>query len=209
MRNDYNSVAGYYDRLSRLVFQRSIIKAQQYLIDFISDNNKVLLVGGGTGWILDEIARLKKKNISVVYVEKSSKMIELSKKRKHENVTVEFVNAGIESYTTGDHFDVILTPFLFDNFIEKKIQYVFKRLDALLIPKGFWLYADFVNYKEVQRAWKQYFLKTMYVFFSFAANIETKKLIDMRPYFTEKYEMITQQFYYRRFIEAIVYRKIK
>ena len=125
MRNDYNSVAGYYDRLSRLVFQRSIIKAQQYLSDFISDNNKVLLVGGGTGWILDEIAKLKKKNISVVYVEKSSKMIELSKKRKHENVTVEFVNAGIESYTTGDYFDVILTPFLFDNFIEKKIQIKF------------------------------------------------------------------------------------
>jgi len=209
MHNDYNSIAGYYDRLSRLVFQRSIIKAQQYLIDFISDNNKVLLVGGGTGWVLDEISKLKRENISVVYVEKSSKMIELSKKRKHENVTVEFVNAGIESYTTGDYFDVILTPFLFDNFIEKKIQYVFKRLDALLKQRGFWLYADFVNYKEVQKAWKQYFLKTMYIFFSLTANIETKNLIDMRPYFTEKYEMITQQFYYKRFIEAIVYRKIK
>jgi len=209
MRNDYNSIAGYYDRLSRLVFQRSIIKAQQYLIDFISDNNKVLLVGGGTGWVLDEISKLKRENISVVYVEKSSKMIELSKKRKHENVTVEFVNAGIESYTTGDYFDVILTPFLFDNFIEKKIQYVFKRLDALLKQRGFWLYADFVNYKEVQKAWKQYFLKTMYLFFSLTANIETKNLIDMRPYFIEKYEMITQQFYYKRFIEAIVYRKIK
>lgn len=209
MRNDYNSIAGYYDRLSRLVFQRSIIRAQQYLIDFISDNNKVLVVGGGTGWVLDEMSKLNRKNISVVYVEKSSKMIELSRKRKHENIVVEFVNSGIESYKTEEHFDVILTPFLFDNFIEKKIQYVFQRLDALLKQRGFWLYADFVNYKEVERAWKQYFLKTMYVFFSLAANIETKKLIDMRPYFTEKYKMITQQFYYRRFIESIVYRKIK
>ncbi|HEX5151888.1 MAG TPA: class I SAM-dependent methyltransferase [Parafilimonas sp.] len=209
MRNDYNSIAGYYDRLSRLVFQRSIIKAQQYLIDFISDNNKVLLVGGGTGWVLDEISKLNRKNISVVYVEKSSKMIELSKKRKHKNVSVEFVHTGIESYKAEEHFDVIFTPFLFDNFIEKRIQYVFQKLDALLKQKGFWLYADFVNYEEVKKAWKQYFLKTMYVFFSLAANIETKKLIDMRPYFAEKYNMITQQFYYRRFIESIVYRKIK
>lgn len=209
MRNDYNSIAGYYDRLSRLVFQRSIIRAQQYLIDFISDNNKVLVVGGGTGWVLDEISKLNRKHVSVVYVEKSSKMIELSSKRKHENVTVEFVHSGIESYKTDEHFDVILTPFLFDNFIEKRIQYVFTRLDALLNQRGFWLYADFVNYKEVEKAWKQYFLKTMYVFFSLAANIETKKLIDMRPYFAEKYKMITQQFYYRRFIESIVYRKIK
>jgi ubiquinone/menaquinone biosynthesis C-methylase UbiE len=209
MRNNYNSVAGYYDRLSRLVFQRSIIRAQQYLIDFISDNNKVLVVGGGTGWVLDEISKLNRKNISVVYVEKSSKMIELSRKRKHENVAVEFVHSGIESYKADEHFDVVLTPFLFDNFIEKRIQYVFQRLDGLLNPKGFWLYADFVNYKEVKRAWKQYFLKTMYLFFTLTANIETKKLIDMRPYFTDKYKMITQQFYYKRFIESIVYRKIK
>jgi ubiquinone/menaquinone biosynthesis C-methylase UbiE len=169
----------------------------------------VLVVGGGTGWILDEVSKLNRKNISIVYVEKSSKMIELSKKRKHENVAVEFVCSGIERYKTDEHFDVILTPFVFDNFIEKKIQYVFQRLDALLHQRGFWLYADFVNYQEVQRAWKQYFLKTMYIFFSLAANIETKKLIDMRPYFTEKYKMVTQQFYYRRFIESIVYRKIK
>src|SRR4030095_11660636 len=121
MRNDYNNIAGYYDRLSRLVFQRSIIKAHQYLIDFIADNNKILLVGGGTGWILGEIAKLKRKNISLVYVEKSSKMIELSKKRKHENLAVEFVHSGIEGYTTDEHFDVVLTPFLFDNFIEKRI----------------------------------------------------------------------------------------
>lgn len=209
MKNDYNNIAKYYDALSRIVFQRSIIKAQQYLIDFISDNNKVLLVGGGTGWILDEIAKLKKKNISVVYVEKSSKMIELSKKRKYENLNVEFVNTGIENYKTEQQFDVILTPFLFDNFIEKRIEYVFKKLDALLSRRGFWLYADFVNDTEAKRMWKQYFLKTMYVFFSLTANIETQKLIDMKQYFKGKYEMITQQFYYKHFIQSIAYRKVK
>lgn len=209
MRNDYNSIAKYYDALSRIVFQRSIIKAQQYLIDFISDNTKVLLVGGGTGWILDEIAKLKKKDVSVVYVEKSSKMIELSKKRKYENLNVEFVNTGIENYKTKQQFDVILTPFLFDNFIEKRIEYVFKKLDALLNRRGFWLYADFVNDKEEKRMWRQYLLKTMYVFFGLTANIETQKLIDMKQYFKGKYEMITQQFYYKHFIQSIAYRKVK
>ena len=209
MRNDYNSIATYYDKLSRVVFQRSIIKAQAYLLEFIKDNDKVLLVGGGTGWILEEISKLQKKNVSVVYVEKSSKMMELSQKRKFKNIEVEFVHSAVETFTTQEHFDIILTPFLFDNFIEKKIKYVFKKLDAYLKQKGFWLYADFVNDQENKKAWQQVFLKTMYVFFSLTANIETQKLVDLKQYFAEKYVMITQQFYYKRFIQAVAYRKIK
>ena len=209
MPNNYNSIAGSYDTLSRIVFQRSIIKAQQYLIEFITDNNKVLLVGGGTGWILEEISKMKRKNISVVYVEKSSKMIELSKKRNYKNIKVDFIQAAIETYKTDERFDVIITPFLFDNFIEKRIQYVFKKLDELLKQKGFWLYADFVNDKTNKKAWQQYLLKTMYLFFRLTAKIETQELIDMRAYFIEKYVLISQQLYYKHFIQAIAYRKIK
>ena len=209
MKNDYNRIASYYDKLSRVVFRRSIIKAHQYLIDFIKDNDKVLLVGGGTGWILEEIDNLQKKNVCVVYVEKSSKMTERTKKRKLKDLKVEFVHDAIEHYKTEEYFDVVLTPFLFDNFIEKRIQYVFKKLDANLKPKGFWLYADFVDDKETKRAWKTYLLKTMYAFFSVTANIEARKLIDISRYFSEKYVMITRQLYYKRFIQAVAYRKIK
>lgn len=209
MRNDYNGIASYYDRLNRIVFQRSIIKAQAYLIEFIKDNDKVLIVGGGTGWILEEISKLQKKNVAVVYVEKSSKMIELSKKKKFKNIKVEFINSSIEIYTTEQHFDVILTPFLFDNFIEKKIKYVFRKLDTYLKQRGFWLYADFVNDTENKKAWQQLLLKSMYVFFKLTANIETQKLVDLKRYFGEKYTMITQQFFYKRFIQAVAYRKMK
>ena len=47
------------------------------------------------------------------------------------------------------------------------------------------------RYTKIKRYGSNIFLKTMYVFFSLTANIETQKLIDTRPYFTEKYEMIT------------------
>lgn len=209
MPNNYNSIAAYYDALSRIVFQRSIIKAQQYLIEFITANSKVLIAGGGTGWILEEISKKKLQNISVIYVEKSFKMIERSKKRKYKNIKVEFIHAGIEKYKTDELFDIIITPFLFDNFKEKKIHYIFKKLDELLKQKGFWLYADFVNDKTNKKIWQQYLLKTMYYFFKITANIETQELINMLPYFTEKYALISQQFYYKHFIQAIAFRKIK
>ncbi|MFT4155395.1 class I SAM-dependent methyltransferase [Parafilimonas sp.] len=209
MRNDYNGIAKYYDRLSRIVFQRSVIKAQAYLLAFIKDNDRILLAGGGTGWILEEISKLNKKNVSVVYVEKSANMIALSKKRKCGNMAVEFVNCPIETYTTQEHFDVILTPFFFDNFIDKKIKYIFSKLDTYLKRKGFWLYADFVNDKQNKKEWQQMLLKGMYLFFKITTNIETQKLVDLNRYFADKYVMITQQFYYKRFIQAVAYRKIR
>ena len=209
MRNDYNGIANYYDRLSRIVFQRSIIKAQAYLLEFVQDNNCILLVGGGTGWILEEISKLNRQNVSVIYVEKSAKMIELSKKRKYGNISVEFIDSPIETYTTQQQFDIILTPFVFDNFIEKKIKYIFPKLDTYLKKMGFWLYADFVNDEQKSKAWQQLLLKTMYTFFKLTTNIETKKLVDLKRYFEEKYVIITQQFYYKHFIQAIAYRKIR
>ena len=209
MANDYNSIAKFYDALSRIVFQRSIVKAQQYLIGFINDDDKVLLIGGGTGWILEEISKMKKQNISIVYVEKSSAMINLSKKRNYTNVHVEFINKAVEEYDAPGKFDIILTPFLFDNFLIDNIQIVFARLDGMLKQNGIWLYADFVNDKTNKKLWQRSLLKTMYLFFRLTANIETQELIDMRPFFSGGYEMLTEQFYYNHFIQAIAFRKIR
>jgi ubiquinone/menaquinone biosynthesis C-methylase UbiE len=207
MPNDYNGIAKFYDALSRIIYQRSIIKAQQFLIQFISNNDTVLLVGGGTGWILEEISKLKKQNILVVYVEKSSAMIDLAKKRKYGNINVKFINDAIENYDPATQFDIIFTPFLFDNFLEEKIQRVFSKLDLLLSQNGMWLYADFVNDKINKKYWQQFLLKTMYTFFKITTGIEAQELIDMRPYFSKAYQLISQQFFYSHFIQAIAYRK--
>ncbi|MBV9961502.1 MAG: class I SAM-dependent methyltransferase [Parafilimonas sp.] len=207
MPNDYNAIAKFYDALSRIIYQRSIIKAQQFLIEFIADNYKVLLVGGGTGWILEEISKLKRQNVSVVYVEKSSAMIEMAKKRTYENINVEFINDAIENSDSSQQFDIIFTPFLFDNFLEEKILLVFSELDSLLKPNGVWLYADFVNDKFNRKYWQQFLLKTMYLFFKITTGIEAQELIDMRPYFANAYQLIAEQFFYSRFIQAIAYRK--
>ncbi|HEY2725651.1 MAG TPA: class I SAM-dependent methyltransferase [Parafilimonas sp.] len=209
MANNYNGIARFYDVISRFVYQNSIVKAQVFLIQFIAENNKVLIVGGGTGWILEEISKLNKPNISIMYVEKSSAMIALAKKRNYKNIEVNFIEKGIEDYISAEQFDVIITPFLFDNFLKDKIDVVFKQLNTLLKQNGIWLYADFVNDKTNKKLWQQFLLKTMYLFFRLTANIETQKLIDMRPYFANNYTLISQLFFYRNFIQAIAFKKVK
>jgi ubiquinone/menaquinone biosynthesis C-methylase UbiE len=207
MANNYNSIARFYDFISRIIYRDSIIKAQVSLIQFISENNKVLIVGGGTGWILEEISKLNKQNISVVYVEKSSAMIALAKKRNYKNLRVEFIEKRIEDYSSAEKFDIIFTPFLFDNFFKEKIDAVFIQLDTLLKQNGIWLYADFVNDKTNKKLWQQFLLKVMYLFFRLTTRIETQTLINMRPYFAEKYILLSQQFFYSGFIQAIAYTK--
>jgi len=118
------------------------------------------------------------------------------------------VNRAIEDYNTNEVFNIIFTPFLFDNFLEDKIQSVFTKLDVLLKLNGIWLYADFINDAQ-NTLWQKILLKAMYLFFSLTTNIEAHELIDMRPYFESKYKMISEQFYYSRFIQAVAFRKIK
>ncbi len=209
MPNDYNNIAKFYDALSRIVYQKSIVKAQVFLIQLIKNNDAILIVGGGTGWILKEIAKLQRQNLSIVYVEKSSAMVELAKKKNHTGLHTTFIQKGIEEYNTDEKFDVVITAFLFDNFKEDKIKSVFTMLDNLLKKEGIWLYADFVNDQSNKKIWQQFLLKSMYVFFRITAGIETQELIDMRPYFANSYQLITEQFYYSRFIQAKAHRKIK
>jgi ubiquinone/menaquinone biosynthesis C-methylase UbiE len=207
MSNDYNNIAKIYDRLSRVIYQKSIVKAQVFLIQLIKDNDNILIVGGGTGWILEEIAKLQRQNLSVLYVEKSSSMISLAKKRNVLGLKTTFIQNAVEAYNTSEKFDVITTAFLFDNFKKEKIEFVFSKLNDYLRNQGIWLYADFINDQSNKKIWQQFLLKSMYLFFKVTAGIETQKLIDMQPYFAANYELITEQFYYNRFIQAKAYRK--
>lgn len=207
MANDYNNIAGVYDTLSRIIYQNAIVQAQESLLSLIKPNDNIVLVGGGTGWILEAIAKQQLQNIKVVYVEKSAAMIRLAKKRKHQGIIVEFVETAIEDYHTHEKFDVVFTPFLFDNFRKEKIELVFEKLNGILLPKGVWLYADFINHQENKKIWQQFLLKTMYLFFRITTKIEAQELIDMRPYFKQDFELVKQQMFYHQFIQAIAFVK--
>ena len=207
MGNNYNSIANIYDVLSRIVFGKSIMKAQIFLLKYIPGNSRVLIVGGGTGWILSELSKMYEKGIEITYVEKSAKMIALSKQKNIQHNSVEFINAGIEEFSTGKKFDIIFTAFLFDNFLPEKIAIIFSKLNQLLIQNGLWLYADFINDKTNSKWWQKFLLKTMYLFFKITCNIETQQLFNMNTYFSEGYNKLSEKYFYSNFIKSVVYKK--
>ncbi|WP_343523366.1 class I SAM-dependent methyltransferase [Pedobacter sp.] len=210
MNNNYDKIAAYYDTLSRLVFFKSQVIAQVNQLQYLPKDGSVLIVGGGTGWILEEIAKVHPGGLKIVYVEISGKMIALSQKRNYKNNVVTFVNIGIEDFKTDVSFDVILTPFLFDNFAEQRAAKVFELLNTYLKNNGLWFLVDFSLQNNNGNWWKLLLLRSMYGFFKLLRIVEANQLTDMNPYFLNAgYQVLELRFYYRGFIKAAIFKKIK
>ncbi len=210
MPNNYDAAAWFYDGLAQLVFGKTLVNAQRFLVKNIKAQSNILIVGGGTGWILEEIAKVHPTSLNITYVEISGRMINLSKAKRYLQNEVCFVHAAIEDCEIKDAYDVILTPFLFDNFAEERIQKVYNQLHQHLKPGGLWLLADFQiqhNYKSI---WQKCLLQTMYWFFGWLCNVETKTLVKMDSYFlSEEYGLLEEKTFYQGFIISQVYQKIE
>jgi ubiquinone/menaquinone biosynthesis C-methylase UbiE len=204
---NYDSVAWFYDRLSRLVFGRALINAQAYLLHAIPANANILIAGGGTGWILDEITMLHPSGLTITYIDASAGMIALSRKRNVGNNKVIFITAQVEDTQLDDNFDIVLTPFLFDNFTKETVASVFTRLNKLLVQHGKWLYCDFQN---TGIYWQRALLKIMYTFFRTCTGIKAKQLPDLETYFSRyKYKVTQQKTFFKNFVVAKIYEKGK
>jgi ubiquinone/menaquinone biosynthesis C-methylase UbiE len=209
MLNNYDAVAGSYDFLSKLIFGNAIKQSQVCLLPFIPPRSSILIAGGGTGWILEELAKIHPTGLKIVYVEVSSKMIALTGKRNPGQNNISLICLPIEAYTTSQQFDVIITPYLFDNFTEQEATQNFYNLHHMLKPHGQWLFADFYISDKTAKQWQKMLLKTMYLFFSFVCNIQSRQLIDMNIYFEQNgYKIKYVHFYYRKFIRSCVWKKI-
>lgn len=205
MAANYNNSAWFYDRLSKLVYGRALINAQVYLLGFIPPKSKILIAGGGTGWILEELAKIYPAGLNITYVEISANMTSLSQKRQIGQNVVLFINDAVENVKLAADFDVMITPFLFDNFVEETVDNVFNHLHNLLKPGGLWLNADF---QLTGRWWQNVLLKSMFVFFKLLCGIEASKLPAIEKRFdVTRYSVIEDKTFFGDFIVARVYRK--
>ena len=207
MPSNYDSIAKVYDHASRLVYGRQIEVAQVWLLEYIPTNSKILIVGGGTGWILEEIAKKYSEGLEIDYIESSAQMLLLSRKRNCKNNVVNYIHQPVELYISDKQYDVIITPFLFDNFPKETIDLVFKKLSSMLKNKGLWLFSDFVYEPNKSSLWQGLLLRAMYFFFRLMSQIETQKLIDMAPYFATDFKNEIEAKFYSGFIRSAVYRK--
>jgi len=164
---DYNKIVWFYDQLAILVFGRKLEKAKCTYLNQIPHGAKVLVVGGGTGKIIDYLVQLNKQ-VSIDFVEPSSRMLLKAKKRMSIETKVNFYNCCIQDFGKIG-YDTVITNFFFDQFTASHAQQILLHLKSKFNNNGLILFSDFVNSNHY---WKKIINHIMYVFFRLTTNIE-------------------------------------
>ncbi|TWR23843.1 class I SAM-dependent methyltransferase [Mucilaginibacter pallidiroseus] len=207
MSANYDNSAAFYDRLSKLVFGNALINAQKYFLPQIPANSRVLIIGGGTGWILEEVTKVHSSGLHIIYVELSAKMTALSRKRSVGNNAVKFINRAIEDVYLEQPVDVIITPFLMDNYKDDALPATFKHIDKLLKPNGIWLNTDF---RLTGKWWQFLLLKSMLIFFKILCGVQNWRLPNVDKQFSLLgYARKDQKSFYGDFVMTRLYKKPK
>ena len=208
MKNNYDRIAFGYDFLSRLIFGKAQQNAQTALLPYIRNGDRILIAGGGTGWILEEINKIHPSGLYIVYVEQSDKMLSRSKKRNCGLNKVIFIQKEVEYVHLENDFDVIITGFFFDNFNQSKVEFIFNHLSSRLKYGGRWFFTDFKLNPGKSHLWQRVMLKIMYFFFRVVCKIEASHLTDMLPLFRKAdYSPVFTLSVYGNFIHSILYEK--
>ena len=205
MPANFNAAAPYYDKLSKLVYGSALMDAQVYLLQHIKAGDKILIVGGGTGAILEKITEHFNCGLTITYVEIAEKMMALSQQQNVGNNVVTFINTGIEDVPADGSYDVVITPFLLDNFTEETLSRMFVHIDAFLKSSGLWLT---VSFQRTDKWWQRLLLHSMFIFFRLACNIEASRLPKINEQFTSQlYTLADERMFFKKFVLAAVYKK--
>ena len=208
MGNNYDKIANYYDRIHHLFYGRSEINAQVELLDYVRPGDKLLILGGGTGWILEKIATIFPSGLRITYIESSVRMVELTKTRNWGLNQVELVNSVVEDWKGEMEYDCVLTGLFFDNFTDAHAAAIVRQVTPYLKNGGYWLESDFYYPRRRGKLWQAVLLYSMYISARLICGVEAKRLPDMERIFSaEGYGVLYTTFHYQRFIRSVVYRK--
>ncbi|WP_333818700.1 class I SAM-dependent methyltransferase [Ohtaekwangia sp.] len=198
----FDRIAPVYDTLSRLVYGKSMVASQRHFLAAISSHATVLIIGGGTGWIVQELFAVNS-TCSVVYVEASQEMIrQTEKKIKPKDASrIRFVWS--EEIPVGAVYDCIITNFFLDLFSEQHASNRIHQIKNILKEDGCWIVTDFV---DEGRWWQKILLKSMYIFFRTLSKIEATSLPPWRLQLErEGLRRKASQKFYHGFIESSLY----
>jgi ubiquinone/menaquinone biosynthesis C-methylase UbiE len=203
---DFSGIAFAYDYLARIFFGDTIKRCQIWTLKSLQENATVLIPGGGTGWILEEIDKLNIP-LEIVYVEPSKGMMRRSKERKINNLKIRYINEMNGSSST--EFDKILHFFYLDLFNEVNLEAEIISARNLLKPKGFLLFADFQLNRKTLPVWQKSLSFIMHQFFRRVTGMESNKLKDLHSAILKSgFNLVEEKFFYGNFISGKIYQKI-
>jgi tRNA (cmo5U34)-methyltransferase len=202
--NNFDYIAPVYDRLASLVYGKAIKDAQRVHLLALKSARNVLIIGGGTGWLLRDVLALDPV-VKVVYVEASAKMLELSRRsiQDADLNRVEFLHGTELRLSDEQQFDAIIANFYLDIFPPSELDGVVIRLKRTLLADGKLLCTDFVNHTW----WQGILLTVMYGFFSLTTGLHNRQLAPWRDTIeSQGFQRVQSRAFWNGFIFSELYR---
>ncbi|NDC40604.1 MAG: class I SAM-dependent methyltransferase [Chitinophagia bacterium] len=199
----YNAVAWCYDALKLLVFGRAPDRAERHFLHLIPPGSRVLIVGGGSGAVLEALAVLHPQPLRITFIDAAPAMIAKARLRQRGSHQVIFETMDILASEVAGQYDCIITSFLLDNFTDPELQVLFHTLQRSLVPGGYWFDTDF----RATNRWRHHFLLgAMYWFFSLLCGISARKTPNVENFFHKcGFSLINRAFYANKFICTAVF----
>lgn len=198
MNNAFDKVASFYDRLALLVFGAEWKRVQLAPCDHLKGKKNILIVGGGTGQLLEGLGS----DNEVVFVELSRKMIEKAKLRK-SLAAVDFIHADYLEWRTDQIFDAVVFPFFLDSFSKTSLDKIIEKSRSELKPNGELHVLDF----EKSSMLHNLLIKLMFLFFRITTGLESRELLDFRSaILAQDFVMMNECSLYNGWVKYRVYR---
>lgn len=197
----FDRLAPFYDSLARLFIGEGIKQSQRQFLPNLHNKKKLLILGGGTGWILPHLFEINS-SLEVHYIDVSENMIARAKREISSANSIQFIVGTIDSCKEYG-FDCVITNFFLDLFKDAELDPVIFRIKQRLLPEALWLVTDFVN----QTRWHAWMLKVMYIFFRISTGLKTTCLPAWNSALIRAGAIKEDEKYFNRgFIQAVIFK---
>lgn len=202
----FDRIAPVYDRIAHLVFGQAIKEAQRVHLGELRGASRILIIGGGTGWILRDVLPVNPA-AQIVYLEASRRMIDLSSAvvPMRDRARVSFIHGTEELLEREKPFDAIIANFYLDLFAPEALRRVVDRLGQSMVTGGKLVCTDFVS----ETWWQRALLRIMYGFFRIAAGLQTKQLGTWQAALVAgNFGEVSSRTFWRGFIRSVLLLKL-
>jgi ubiquinone/menaquinone biosynthesis C-methylase UbiE len=206
--NRFNWISPGYDLLTKLIFGRHLQNAQLYYLKEIPQKSNVLVIGGGTGWLLRELVRINP-TCRIWYIEASASMIVAARKKisDAQQKQIFYIHGTEDSIPREIKYDVVITNFFLDLFSLSTLPSVILKIKTTLSLSGVWFVCDFVHQ---HKWWQKSLLSTMYLFFRLTCGIESRSLPSWEHSLKEAgLKEARSEFFYSSFIKSALFIRDK